>query len=48
MRDFAVLSPPLLSRMCLPVHIPDLIHTKVEIHLRRRNIGVSHHLLDTL
>ncbi|MEI3275657.1 MAG: hypothetical protein V8R97_11110 [Fusicatenibacter saccharivorans] len=24
------------------------IHTKVEIHLRRRNIGVSHHLLDTL
>ena len=40
--------PPLLSRMCLPVHVPDFIHTKVEIHLRCRDIGMSHHLLDTL
>lgn len=38
----------LLSRVCFLVNITDFVDTKMEIHLCRRNIGMSHHLLDAL
>ena len=38
----------LLSRVCFLVNITDFVDAKMEIHLCRRNIGMSHHLLDAL